>query len=409
MFGVTNFAYGTGPYLRTTELLIAFNDALEASGKSRIPFIIPLVYGEKQKRIMREEFGAHVEKYPDEILLDERFGTILKTIFYGDSTYEDALKKWTEHMDGVSREARAHLEETFEVETLGGVKKKVNGKEIVVELNRSPRIRLNVAPAYSTSFGYISEILKESIEAGREAVNIDTALLAKGVKIARAIEESQKMTAMAYPATFSCRKDYASLYPTEILVPPITSLPHGDAGGIVEEGIYVTITGIPGLERLYEEARKIGLMLYSNDTDAVKGSVKALPHVVQNKKIVFQFARSGWGSVWLSLFSGTPIVVPEHDPKDDPEIFFNNRAVEALGIGMVYRGESLSLILKRCDAMRANCARAKENILARFGAIDGNAECAKLFANDFLKNLTWRNSSQKYVKTIMATAEHLRQ
>lgn len=385
MLGVTNFAYGTGPYLRTTELLIAFNDVLEARGRVRIPFIIPLVYGEKQKRIMREEFGAHAEKHPDEVLLDERFGAILKTIFYGDATYVDALKKWTEHMDDVSREARKYLGGVCDVETLGGVKKKVNGKEIVVELNRSPRIRLDIAPAYSTSFGYISEILKESLEIGRGAVNVDATLLARGEEVARAIEESQKMTAMAYPATFSWRKDYLPLYATEVLVPPITSLPHGDSEGTFEKGIYVTITGIPGLERLYEDARRIGLKLYSNDTDAVKGSKKALPHVVQNKKIVFQFARSGWGSVWLSLFSGTPIVVPEHDPKDDPEIFFNNRAVEALGIGMVYRGEPLSEILEKCDVMRANCARAKKDIFARFGAIDGNAECAKLFANDFLK------------------------
>lgn len=387
MLGVTNFAYGTGPYLRTTELLIAFNDTLEARGKRRIPFIVPLVYGEKQKRIMREEFCAHAGKYPDELLLDERFGAILKTIFYGDVMYEDALGKWVAHMGDVSSDARAHLRGKFEVETLVGEKKTVNGKEIVVELNRSPRIRLDVAPVYSTSFGYISQILKESIEVGRGAVNIDAALLAKGAEAARAVEESQKMHAMAYPATFSWQGNYTPLYTNEVLVPPITSLPHGDSGGIFEEGIYVTITGIPGLERLYEEARKIGLKLYSNDTDAVEGSIKALPHVVQNKKIVFQFARSGWGSVWLSLFSGTPIVVPEHDPSDDPEIFFNNRAVEMLGVGIVYRGEPLSEILKKCDAMRANCGREREKILARFGTIDGNAECAKIFANDFLKNV----------------------
>ena len=391
MFGVTNFAYGTGPYLRTTELVIAFNDALESRGKKRISFVIPLVYGEKQKRIMREEFSAHAEQHPEEFLLDERFGAILKSIFYGDSAYEDALKKWTEHMEDVSGEARDHLKGTFEVETLGGIKKKVNGKDIAIELNRSPRIHLDIAPAYSTSFGYISEILEKSIKAGRGAVDVSPELLLKGSEVAHMIEESQKINAMAYPATFSSFSDYRPKYKNEILVPPITSLPHGDPGGISEKGIYVTITGIPGLERLYEEARKLGLTLYSNDTNAVRGSIKVLPHVVQNEKIVFQFARSGWGSVWLSLFTGTPIVVPEHDPMDDPEIFFNNRAVEALGIGMVYRGEPLSEILEKCSGMRANCARAKENILARFGTIDGNAECAKIFANDFLKHVAVQN------------------
>ena len=51
------------------------------------------------------------------------------------------------------------------------------------------------------------------------------------------------------------------------------------------------------------------------------------------------------------------------------------------------RGEPLSKILEKCEGMRANCMRAKENILARFGALDGNRECAKIFANDFLKNI----------------------
>ncbi len=386
MLGVTNFAYGTGPYLRTTELLIAFNDALELRGKKRISFVVPLVYGDRQKQVMREEFSAHAEKHPEEVLLDAHFGAVLKSIFYGDSTYEDALKKWVAHMEDVSSEARDHLRGVFEVETLDGIKKNINGNDIVIELNRSPRIRLDIAPAYSTSFGYISEILEESKKAGREAVAVPSALLQKGAEVARVIEESQKINATAYPATFSSFPGYNPQYKNEILVPPITSLPHGDSGGISEEGIYVTITGIPGLERLYEEARKIGLNLYSNDTNSVKGSVKALPHVVPNKKIVFQFARSGWGSVWLSLFSETPIVVPEHDPNDDPEIFFNNRAVEALGVGMVYRGEPLSEILKKCGDMRVNCMRAKENIFAHFGMFDGNKKCAELFVEDFVKN-----------------------
>ena len=103
------------------------------------------------------------------------------------------------------------------------------------------------------------------------------------------IKKSKKITARPSPATFSSFSDYRSKYKNEILVPPITSLPHGDPGGISEKGIYVTITGIPGLERLYEEARKLGLTLYSNDTEAVKGSIKALPYAVQNEKIIFQF------------------------------------------------------------------------------------------------------------------------
>ena len=78
---VTNFAYGTGPYLRTTELAIAVNNRLQRLGKERLGIIVPLVYGEKQIRVMREEFGEHQKAFPGEILFDEALGDIIRSVF----------------------------------------------------------------------------------------------------------------------------------------------------------------------------------------------------------------------------------------------------------------------------------------------------------------------------------------
>ncbi len=79
---VTNFAYGTGPYLRTTELALAFNDELEARGHERLRIIVPWVYGEKQRSVMLEEFGTHLRQRRDEIVLDPGLGAELKRIFF---------------------------------------------------------------------------------------------------------------------------------------------------------------------------------------------------------------------------------------------------------------------------------------------------------------------------------------
>ncbi|MBX9907073.1 hypothetical protein K2X96_04235, partial [Patescibacteria group bacterium] len=149
-------------------------------------------------------------------------------------------------------------------------------------------------------------------------------------------------------------------------------------------GIFVTITGIEGLERLYAEARALGLKLYSNDTDAVAGSVKALPHVIPNPAIAAQFARAGWGSIWLSMFCGTPLVVPQFDATDDPEIYFNNLAVEGLGIGIVYKGQPLADIIREGAAMRAQSEKISADILGLWGTLNGNDVCARLFADSFL-------------------------
>ena len=115
------------------------------------------------------------------------------------------------------------------------------------------------------------------------------------------------------------------------------------------------------------------------------GSVKALPHVIPNKNILFQFARSGWSSVWLSMIVGTPLVVPDFDPGDDPEIYFNNRAVERLGIGAIYRGEPLETILKKREAIREASAKLVAAIKSRWGTLNGTAHVAKLIVADFLE------------------------
>ena len=383
-YAVLNFAYGTGPYLRTTDLAIAFNAELERRGQPRLGIIVPWVYGDKQKKVMLEEFAGHEQKYPGEILLDAGLGAILKSIFYGDSSYEDSLTKWTSNAPAVSAQAKEHLSVVLNLETFSGGKEQVNGKDIVIELNRSPRLRYDVAPSYFTSFGYIGEILEAAVKESKDKIAVQTELLMAGVKTANWVEQEHRLHCISYPATFSFRDDYKSRYSDEILVPPIgpVPLPNNEP---IEKGIFVTITGIPGLERLYAEAQALGIKLYSNDTKAVPGSIRALPHIIPNKNIVFQFARSGWSSVWLSMLVGTPLVMPDFDPKDDPEIYFNNLAVEKLGIGLIYHGESLMELFQKAKKVREKQAQVQAGILAKWGTLDGTAYCAKLFVDDFLK------------------------
>jgi len=367
-FIITNFAYGTGPYLRTTALAVAFNNELEKREMERMKIIVPLIYGDRQKRGMQEEFGEYYRDYPGELIFDEKLGEILGSVFYGNNIYEDALEKWVFSAKEVSANARRHLKDTY-------------GGDIALELARSPRIRYDVAPAYFTSFAYIAEILERAL--GVKEINVNPKLLESGAKVADWVESVYKIHAIAYPATFDYLENRKPRYKTEISTPPIATPPflHRDK---IERGIFVTITGIPGLERLYSEARALGIKLYSNDTNAVAGSARALPHVIPNQNIAFQFARSGWSSVWLSMISGTPLVVPDFDPKDDPEIYFNNLAVESLGIGVVYKGQPLGEILEKRDAVRSASSVLCGDILKRWGTLDGNKYSAKLFVDDFV-------------------------
>src|SRR3990167_8523270 len=80
-FLITNFAYGIGPYLRTTEIALSLNRELRQRG--------------------REDFAVHA----DSIFLDEKLGGILKTVFYEKETIEEALIRWNNTEKSASESA----------------------------------------------------------------------------------------------------------------------------------------------------------------------------------------------------------------------------------------------------------------------------------------------------------------
>ncbi len=381
---VTNFVYGTGPYLRTTELALAINNEMEKRAKPHFGVIVPWVYGEKQKRIMLEEFGDLNMKFPGEIWLCSELGKILNTIFYGNNTYEQALKLWVSNFEKLNAEASKLLSSQIEVESLDGQKQIISGSDIEFELSRAGRIKYGIRTSYGVTFGNASEILKNTLDVSEKEIAVDRNLVKDAIKIAEDVEFQYKFTCVAHPGTFSFLENRKTIG-REIIIPP-TILPPKPNKDPIQEGIFITITGIPGLERLYNEARDLGLKLYSNDPSTVPGSERLLPNVIPNPKIKLQFARSGWGSVWLSQLSGTPFVCPEFDPLDDPEIYFNNKCIEKLGLGIVYRGQPLSDILIEAEKLRPGIQKINQELLDKFGTYNGNEYAAKIIVDDMLKN-----------------------
>ncbi len=354
---VTNFAYGNGPYVMTTKLAVTFNDELEKAGQPRMGIIVPHIYGEKQKEIMAEE-GL----LSDEIILDAKLGAILAKVFYSNTDYAAYLAQWTANFKEVSREANAYLSETY-------------GAAIAVELSRSPRVLYGLrVPMYSTSFGHMSQIFEKAKEV--PAIKIPKDLLGKAAEVAKCIEREQQILAVGYPGVFSYDKEYAPVYKQEIGVPPIAPMPKPDTSEI-EKGIFITKTGIPGLERLYGEIEKSGLKVYTNTDHS--------PAMITNKNILLHFARAGWASIWFSMLAGKPLVIPAYDAKDDPEIYFNNTAIAALGIGITYRGQSIGELIKEAEKAAGRCRAMNESILDCWKTLDGTRYSAKIFAKDFLR------------------------
>ena len=88
-----NFLHGNGPYLRTLELALAVNDALEKRGFDRLGIIVPWVYKLRQYEIIKQNFRQVLRRDPNEIVLDKNLGELLGPLFYNEEKFEDTLKQ----------------------------------------------------------------------------------------------------------------------------------------------------------------------------------------------------------------------------------------------------------------------------------------------------------------------------
>jgi len=366
---ITNFAYGTGPYIRITELAFAVNDYLDKEGHEPLQIILPHVYGDKQRRILVEEFGDRVK--PEEVILDSDLGSLFRQTFYENESYEEYLSRWINDHYQWETEINSYLNSTY-------------GEEIAFEISRSPRISLSVSPAYFTSFGSLSEILDRS--SSNPDIDIANKVLRTASDAFSHIESQYHRKFISEPGTFQTDKKTTSYADFE-RIPPLSSppkkIPEPDHGA----GIYVTVTGIPGLNCLYSDVAASDYHIYTNDGSTIFDATEAPPWIVGHEKIKWHVARSGWGSVWLSIFTETPLLIPEWQDGDDPEIFYNNRRLEDLGIAQTYTGQSLEELHQFRSDCIDNMKNLKQDIRQAHGTLDGVDLVAKGISRHFLKNI----------------------
>lgn len=373
---LTNIAYGTGPYIRITELATAVNDRLEQQGESRYRIVLPLLYGEKQKRILREEFGESLVNESDEIILDETLGDYYEPILYANEPFKKYLTRWATDGRRWSKRVSEYLEKTY-------------GASNSIELARAPRLNYDISPAYFTSFDFLSNMFSCSV--GADSIAVDDQLLREAGEQYTRLERTYAKRYISEPETLNYDKQADGAGVTATLVPPLSRPPRDSPKKLNEEAIYVTVSGISGLDTLYEQGTELGYDVYTNDPATIGGGQESLPWLVASDNIKWHFARPGWGSVWLSIFTETPLLLPPWDPTDDPEIYHNALRLKELGIARTYTGEpfdELAVFRERAvQRMRA----LKSDIKSRHGTLDG----ISIVAKDISRHLLNRGADAK--------------
>jgi hypothetical protein len=383
---ILNFLHGNSPYLRTTELAIAVNDLLEEKGMERMSIIVPWAYKLRQQKIMKRNFKNVIKKHPDEILLDENLGMLLKDVFYDGHNYNDWLEFFLKNNKSTENKIQEYFSNGLTAQNFKDKKVSIDKSQIEMEVSRCPIIDFKIKPSYYTSFAYYSDILKHSKSA--DAIKVEDNLLDEGAKYYHKIEADKTMRFIAEPATFSYMGNKSPTHKSEILTPPNTNQRlRNPFLKFIRRGVYVTVTGVYGLNHLFDEMHKMRLNVYTHKTGFMPFSKKASIDVISHKNVLMHFARVGWGSAWLSFNTETPLIALPYDSNDEPEVYFNNLSIEKLGIGKIYNGEHLDELLEFTDSYKKTVKSIKNDLLKKYGTLNGVEYTAKKIVDHYLNSV----------------------
>ena len=216
-------------------------------------------------------------------------------------------------------------------------------------------------------------------------MDLDISLLNETrIQIANKIEENKNIILLSEPSIFSYESN-KKRWREEIFTPPFTHPPKNNTEEI-SNGMYIMVSGIEGLRKFFDVAKNFNIILYCPPYTNLEGANNSYPpEIVSNPNIKYQFARTGWSTVWWSHMSETPLITFPYQKYDDPEIFFNERTVKKLNLATIYNEgiDNPEDILKIADSKVNNLKYVNSRLLENYGTIDGIEYMSRIIC-DFL-------------------------
>ena len=383
----TVFSQGHGPYVRTAELALLTARELEAHGRTAPQVIVPLVYGDRQIQILKEQFAAELLENPDCILLDEAAGKIIYEAFFKSGQFNDHLRFLLKSQQGLEEKLQTHLSGDLELKTLNGEEVKAKGSDIILTIARDASLHAGTNTINSTC-GFLSEIYARTIathDVGL-AQSFDFETLERAVQLHTTLEQKHMLDLLNEPFAFSFDAERRP-WRNEIFTPPMTSVPLPDTEQI-PEGMYVSVTGIEGVANfVLDAAKQFNLKLYCPPKiKALLGADNTrIPEFISNPNIKYVLSRGGWGAGWLALLAGKPWIVTPYANGDDLEMYFVEKTINSLGLGIVFDARrTVQKLLHEADAMRPNIKNINALLQKTYGTRDGISYMSRIIADQLL-------------------------
>ena len=389
---LVNPAHGNEPYILGTAIAKGVSDRLAQQGLGRAKIVVPLLYGDRQKRILMEE-------NPDAaglIHYDEAFGEILRDVTFQNGDFSQHLRQINEHYDDV----QSMLKQRFSIDAQDFTARSLGTNEIqtfsprnvVAAIDTASRVVVEAPQRYFAFPLLISELLREAQKAELGFSGADTAsLIEKMLRVESGY--SQVFIPRINPLSYQYSEDL-SAQPTEVegrsrvYTPAMKRDYHRTQGKVDEPGIYVMFSGTGSIaettHKLIDAASQGGLKVYTNKE--VEGATSVSPDVLTDENILAVLGRAGWGTGWQVQNLALPWFVAPYEKGDDPEIYFNNKTIEALKMGKVLTDADMTpdRLKEVIKDFSVGMQRINQGIEGEFGTLNGIDFMADAIASDFL-------------------------
>jgi|GEM_PF-2585767 len=382
---LTNFGCGNGPFLRAIDWALGIREKLT----EEVRILVPDAYGEKMRRLVREDFPALLENDPDLFVFHPALGAALQNLLYDGKDFSLTLQKLIENYPATQAAADEILSGQSEGLSMSGAKVAIAPEDIVCTVSRNPNLRLGKKSLFYSSIGFFERILRAA-EDEEVFARYGKADLEKAAELMRQAEDGWDMYLQPMPSVFSYdTRPLESWKEGTSVTPPLFHPPQPtDFAEELEPGIYVLVSGIPYLDRLYSQVTKLGWTLYTNQPTPNVPAARVLhPRFVGHPSIQGVYARAAWNTIWLANLNRKPLLCPPFLADDFPEIFFNNRSVEKLGLGVIMTPElEAGDAIDQAKALQPGIDAYYAEILKRFGTLDGIEYAATLAAQRLTQN-----------------------
>jgi hypothetical protein len=162
------------------------------------------------------------------------------------------------------------------------------------------------------------------------------------------------------------------------------------SGKLGEPGIYVMFSGtgsnVETTRELASVAKEAGLNVYTPPWVNVEGATPVSPDVLTDENVIGVFSRSGWGTGWQVQNLALPWYVTPYEKGDDPEIYFNNKTIEALKMGRVLTDADITpkKLVEMTTEFSTGVAAVNAKLKDEFGTLNGIDFMADEIAKDFV-------------------------